>query len=76
MEHTYVFKEEIEADCINRHFYHSINVQAICQPGGTFSDVLARFPGSFTIQEFGRFQVLGCIREEFQTPSIDAIHSH
>ena len=27
-------------------FYHSINVQAICQPDGMFSDVLARFPGS------------------------------
>ena len=37
---------EDEADYINRHFYHSINVQAICQPDGMFSDVLARFPGS------------------------------
>ena len=37
---------EIEADYINRQFYHSINVQAICQPDGTFSVVLARFPGS------------------------------
>ena len=36
----------IEADYINRHFYHSIDVQAICQPDGTFNDVLARFPGS------------------------------
>ena len=32
----------LEADCINRHFYHSINVQTI----GTFSNVLARFLGS------------------------------
>ncbi|KAI6653960.1 Nuclease HARBI1 [Oopsacas minuta] len=37
---------ENEADYINRHFYHSINVQAICQPDGMFSDVLACFPGS------------------------------
>ena len=37
---------EIEAGYINRHFYLSINVQAICQPDGTFSDVLTRFPGS------------------------------
>ena len=35
-----------EADYVNRHFYHSINVQAICQPDGKFSDVLARYPGS------------------------------
>ena len=26
---------EIEADYINRHYFHSINVQAICQPDGT-----------------------------------------
>ena len=31
---------------MNRHFYHSINVQAICLADGRFSDVLARFPGS------------------------------
>ena len=37
---------EDEADYVNRHFYHSINVQAICLPNGRFSDVLARFPGS------------------------------
>ena len=37
---------ENEADYVNRHFYHSINVQAICLPDGRFSDVLARFPGS------------------------------
>ena len=37
---------ENEADYVNRHFYHSINVQAICQPDGRFSDVLARFPWS------------------------------
>ena len=35
-----------EADYVNRHLYHSINVQAICLPNGSFSDVLARFPGS------------------------------
>ena len=35
-----------ETDYVNRHFYHSINVQAICQPDGKFSDVLARYPGS------------------------------
>ena len=52
---------EDEADYINRHFYHSINVQAICQPDGMFSDVLARFLGLFTIHGFGRFQVLGCM---------------
>ncbi|KAI6648200.1 Nuclease HARBI1 [Oopsacas minuta] len=37
---------EDEADYINRHFYHSINIQAICQPDGMFSDVLVHFPGS------------------------------
>ena len=37
---------ENEADHLNRHFYHSINVQAICLPNGRFSGVLARFPGS------------------------------
>ena len=37
---------EKEADYVNRHFYHSINVQAICQHDGSFIDVLARFPGS------------------------------
>ena len=37
---------ENEADYVNRHFYHSINVQAICLPDGRFSDGLARFPGS------------------------------
>ena len=37
---------ENEADYVIRHFYHSIYVQAICQPDGRFSDVLARFPGS------------------------------
>ena len=37
---------ENEADYVNRHFYRSINVQAICQPDGRFSDVLAPFPGS------------------------------
>ena len=37
---------ENEADYVNRHFYHSINVQGICLPDGRFSDVLARFPGS------------------------------
>ena len=37
---------EHEADYVNRHFYHSINVQAICLPNGKFSDILARFPGS------------------------------
>ena len=36
---------ENEADYVNRHFYHSINVQAICLPDGRFSDVLARFLG-------------------------------
>ena len=53
---------ENEADYINRHFCHSINVQAICQPDGMFSDVFARFPGSVhTIHGFGSFQVLECI---------------
>ena len=37
---------ENEADYVNRHFYHSINVQAICLPDCRFSLVLARFPGS------------------------------
>ena len=37
---------EDEADYVNRHFYHSINVEAICLPNGRFSDVLARFSGS------------------------------
>ena len=37
---------EHEADYVNRHFYHSINVQAICRPNVKFSDILARFPGS------------------------------
>ena len=37
---------ENEADYVNRHFYHSINVQALCLPDGQFGDVLARFPGS------------------------------
>ena len=35
-----------EADYVIRHFYHSINVQAICRPDGRFSDVFAGFPGS------------------------------
>ena len=52
---------EIEADYINRRFYHSINVQAVCQPDGTFSDVWHVSLGLFTIQEFGRFKVLGCM---------------
>ena len=37
---------EIGGDYINRHSYHSINVQAICLPVGTFGDVLVRFPVS------------------------------
>ena len=37
---------ENEADYVNRHFYHSINVQAMCLPDGRFCDVLAKFPGS------------------------------
>ena len=37
---------ENEADYVNRNFYHSINVQAICQHDGRFIDLLARFPGS------------------------------
>ena len=37
---------ENEADYVNRHFYHSINVQAMCLPDGIFCDVLAKFPGS------------------------------
>ena len=37
---------EIEAYNINLQFYHSNNVQAICQANETFSDVLARFPRS------------------------------
>ena len=31
---------------MNRNFYHSINVQAICLADGRFSDVLVRFHGS------------------------------
>ena len=27
---------EDDADYVNRHFYHSINVQAICLPNGRF----------------------------------------
>ena len=48
MEHTYAFKKpfQIEGDYINRHFYHSVIVHAICQPDGTFSDLLAHFPES------------------------------
>ena len=37
---------ENEADYVNRHFYHSINVQAICLADGRFGDILAHFPGS------------------------------
>ena len=37
---------ENEADYVNTHIYHSINVQVICRSDGIFSDVLARFPGS------------------------------
>ena len=37
---------ENEADYVNIHFYHSINVQAICLPDGRFADVLAKFPVS------------------------------
>ena len=37
---------ENEADYVNRHFYHSINVQAMCLPDCRFCDVLAKFPGS------------------------------
>ena len=32
---------ENEADYVNRHFYHSINVQAICQPDGRFMAIMA-----------------------------------
>ena len=31
---------ENKADYVNRHLYHSINVQGICLPDGRFSDVL------------------------------------
>ena len=37
---------EHEANYVNRHFHHSINVHSICLPNGKFSDILARFPGS------------------------------
>ena len=46
---------ENEADYVDRHFYHSINVQVICRSDGIFSDVLARFPGSVHDSAFGSF---------------------
>ena len=46
---------ENEADYVNRHFYHSINVQVIYRSDGIFSDVLARFPGSVHDLRFGSF---------------------
>ena len=49
---------ENEADYVNRHFYHSINVQAICQPDGRFRDVLVRFPRPFTILLRGSYHRL------------------
>ena len=45
--HIHIQKpSEHEVDHINRHFYHSINVQAICLPDGKFLDVLTRFSWS------------------------------
>ena len=47
---------ENEADYVNRNFYHSINVQALCLPDGQFGDVMARFPGS--VHVFGNYHRL------------------
>ena len=44
---------ENEADYVNRHFYHSINVQAICLPDGRFSDVLQDSPVQYMTHVFG-----------------------
>ena len=44
-----------DADYINRHFYHSIHVQAICQLRGKFSDVWHFILDLFTILAFGFF---------------------
>ena len=48
-----------EADYVNRHFCHSINVQAICLPNGRFSDVLSRFPGSVHDSRIWKFSQVG-----------------
>lgn len=37
---------ENEPDFVNRKGYHSINVQAICNHRGLFTNVVARWPGS------------------------------
>ena len=50
---------EHEADYVNRHFYHSINVQAYCLPDGKFSDVLARFPGSVHDSRIWKLSLVG-----------------
>ena len=50
---------EHEADYVNRHFYHSINVQAICIPDGKFSDVLAGFPGSVHDSRIWKLSLVG-----------------
>ncbi|KAI6646858.1 Nuclease HARBI1 [Oopsacas minuta] len=52
---------ENEANYKNRHFYHSINVQAICQPDGIFSDVLARFPRSVYDSRISKNSGVGCM---------------
>ena len=50
---------EDEDDYVNTHFYHSINVQGICQPDGRFSDVLARFPGSVHDSRMCKLSIVG-----------------
>ena len=37
---------EKEGDHVNRYFYYTINVEVICPPIGSYSDVYATFPGS------------------------------
>ena len=43
---AYPHVQVCEADYVNRHFYHSINVQTTCLPDGRFCDLSAKFPGS------------------------------
>ena len=49
---------ENEADYVNRHFYHSIIVQAICQPDGGLVMFWHDFPGPFTILVCGSYRRL------------------
>ena len=60
MEHTYIFKDPLtEADYIDRHFFHKLTSKLFANRM-EHSVMYWHFSlGLFTIQEFGRLQVLG-----------------